>query len=273
MEKAWRLILDHKNDGYYNMAVDEAILLNYPKLKIPTFRIYGWSRPFMTLGYNQNHQDVLRAGRNVPFVRRITGGSAILHHNEITYSITCSTKDLDLPKNVKESFKIICSFLKGFYRRLSLKAEFANDVFSGPKGDYSNFCFSNFQHFDILIGGQKIGGNAQRRRQNTIFQHGSIPQEINFNQIREQIIGVEDAEAKAMSLSEVLPAPLGFDSLSALLVLSFENAFGIKLAKEELTSREQALTADLIENKYKTKIWNFHRKSKSETAKFTHAKS
>ncbi|UCC95503.1 MAG: lipoate--protein ligase family protein, partial [Candidatus Omnitrophota bacterium] len=73
MEREWRLILDGRGDGYANMAVDEAILLNYPHYKIPTLRIYGWKSPFVSLGYNQNPKEVLR-GDGLYFVRRMTGG-------------------------------------------------------------------------------------------------------------------------------------------------------------------------------------------------------
>ena len=84
MGKTWRLILVQKCDGYYNMAVDEAMLLGYNSFKTPTLRVYGWDKPFISLGYNQNPKDILNLKGEVPFVRRITGGSAILHHKELT---------------------------------------------------------------------------------------------------------------------------------------------------------------------------------------------
>ena len=74
MAKKWRLILDDKNNGFYNMAVDEAILLNYSYYKIPTLRIYGWDNPFISLGYNQIPEKVINLKEDIPFVRRITGG-------------------------------------------------------------------------------------------------------------------------------------------------------------------------------------------------------
>ena len=120
MTKQWRLILDDKCDGYYNMAADEAILLHYPSKKIPTLRVYGWKFPFISLGYNQKVADVLTSLETIPFVRRITGGASILHDKELTYSITCSLTDLDLPRDVKESYKTLCSFIIGFYSQLEI---------------------------------------------------------------------------------------------------------------------------------------------------------
>ena len=272
MGKAWRLILDQKGNGYRNMAVDEAILAHYHLFKIPTLRVYGWEKPFISLGYNQNPQEVLKSQREIPFVRRITGGSAILHHKEITYSLVCSLEDLSLPPGVKRSYQIICSFLKYFYSQLGLKAGFANDLSLKRRkvlkdlGEYKNLCFSTWQHFDLLIEGKKIGGNAQRRKKNIIFQHGSIPREIDPSCIRRVIKGARDFKERAISLKEALLCRgfgeqalgelLNFYRLSSLLSLSFKLAFGVEFNQEKLSSAENKKAVFLLKKKYKTKKWN-----------------
>ncbi len=262
MGKTWRLILDQKCDGYYNMAVDEAILLGYNSFKIPTLRVYGWDKPFISLGYNQNFREVLNPKSEIPFVRRITGGSAILHHKELTYSLVCSLEDLNLPKAVKASYRIICSFLKHFYSQLGLKASFANDLNSKSQeieknlGEYKNFCFSSWQHLDLLVEGKKIGGNAQRRRKNIIFQHGSIPQEIAPFYIRRAIKDSGDIKDQATSLEGVLGKSLNFDSLSSLLYSSFKLTFGVEFSQERLLESEEEKVTFFLKEKYKTKEWN-----------------
>jgi len=262
MGKTWRLILDQKRDGYHNMAVDEAILLHYASFRIPTLRVYGWEKPFVSLGYNQNPKKVLNRKREIPFVRRITGGSAILHHKELTYSLVCSLEDLNLPKGVKESYRIICSFLKNFYGQLGLKASFAKDLtfdkqeVAGSLGKYRNFCFSSWQHLDLLIGRKKIGGNAQRRRKNIIFQHGSIPQEIDFSYIRRTIKDYGNLRERTTSLREVLGESLSFDLLSSLLYSSFKLTFGVEFSQEKLVEPEKEKVIFLLKEKYKTKEWN-----------------
>jgi len=262
MGKTWRLILDQKCDGYYNMAVDEAILLGYASFKIPTLRIYGWDKPFVSLGYNQDPEKVLNFQEKVPFVRRITGGSAILHHKELTYSLVCSLEDLNLPKAVKASYKMLCSFLKYFYSQLGLKASFANDldfksqVDKESLGKYKNFCFSSWQHFDLLVNGKKIGGNAQRRKKNIIFQHGSIPQEIDLSSIKRTIKDSGDIQARTTSLREALGKSLSFDSLSLLLHSSFKLIFGVEFSQEELLNSEKQEVASLLKNKYLLDGWN-----------------
>ena len=262
MGKTWRLILDQKCEGYYNMAVDEAMLLGYNSFKTPTLRVYGWGKPFISLGYNQKPKDILNFNEGVPFVRRITGGSAILHHKELTYSLVCSLEDLNLPKGVKTSYRIICSFLKHFYSQLGVRASFAGDL--DPKsqeikknlGKYKNFCFSSWQHMDLLAEGKKIGGNAQRRRKNIIFQHGSIPQEIDFSCIRRAIKDSGDLKERTTSLEEVLGRSLDFDLLSSLLYSSFKLTFGVEFSQEELLESEKKEVIFLLKEKYKTKEWN-----------------
>ncbi len=262
MGKTWRLILDQKCDGYYNMAVDEAMLLGYNSFKTPTLRVYGWDKPFISLGYNQNPKDILNLKGEVPFVRRITGGSAILHHKELTYSLVCSLEDLNLPKAVKASYRIICSFLRNFYSQVGLKASFANDLnlksqeIKKNLGKYKNFCFSNWQHFDLLVAGKKIGGNAQRRRKNIIFQHGSIPQEIDPAYIRRTIKDSGDLKERTTSLEEVLGKSLNFNSLSLLLYSSFKLTFGVEFSQEKLLPPEKEKVVFLLKEKYKTKEWN-----------------
>ncbi len=260
VQKNWRLILDKKNDGYLNMAIDEALLYSYLATKLPTLRIYGWNRPFISIGYNQDARKILKPESKIPFVRRFTGGAAILHDKEVTYSITCSLEDLDLPREVKKSYEKICSFIKEFYKHLGLEAEFAKYLFSENIGRYENFCFSSYEHFDFVINGKKIGGNAQRRKHNVIFQHGSIPQEINFNMVYKTINNSIGAAAKTSSLNDLLSHKTDFDKLLSLLSSSFESCFNIKLFQSNLSREEEASSRMFLEKKYRQTHWNFEKK-------------
>ena len=256
MTKKWRLILSNKCNGYYNMAVDEALLLNYSHQKIPTLRIYGWDKPFISLGYKQNPYEALNNLDQIPFVRRMTGGSVILHHRELTYSIVCALGDLDLPKGVKESYKIICSFLKRFYGKLGFKAYFAKEVFSHSLGEYKNFCFSSQQEYDLVIKEKKIGGNAQRRRKDIIFQHGSIPEKIDFLKISNLIKDTVNLEQKVVDLHSVLTSPLDFSELAKLLSQSFQQTFGVELVEGGLSDSEERISNSLLKEKYVSDKWN-----------------
>lgn len=253
------MILDGKSDGYYNMAVDEAILVSYSSQRIPTLRIYGWREPFVSLGYGQKVEEVLTFKESIPFARRMTAGSSILHDQELTYSIVSKLDDLGLPYKVKESYRILCSFLKDFYGRLGLNVQFAQDVFSRGLGRYGSFCFSTCEHFDFIIKGKKIGGNAQRRKKDLIFQQGSIPQEIDFGLVKSAIHDVGILEEKTVSLNEILNKETDFFYLRSLLAESFQRAFNLSLVPSRLTLQEKEICNDLVENKYKQKSWNVGR--------------
>jgi len=257
MNAKWRLILDDKCNGYYNMAVDEAIFSCYPKTKIPTLRIYGWSSPFISIGCNQSASGVLKPKINIPFVRRITGGAAILHNHEITYSLTCSLADLNLPREVKKSYEVLNSFIKEFYMKLGLRAEFAKDILSGGLGRRENFCFSSSEHFDFVINGKKIGGNAQRRKRDLIFQHGSIPQKLDFSLIESTIKNTAYLSKKTTFLDELLPEGVSTTrEITGIFCAAFESVFSVKLEFERISTEERQASYCLMETKYTTKEWN-----------------
>lgn len=263
MERKWRLILDNKYDGYCNMAIDEAILINYRKKNLPTLRIYGWKYPFLSLGYNQNPRDILNFNAKIPFVRRITAGAAILHSQELTYSLTCALTDINLSSGVKESFKCLASFLIKFYHCLGLKAQFAQDSLEEISplekkklGQYKNYCFSSYEHYDLLIGGKKIGGNAQKRIRNIIFQQGTIPQNIDFNLTAVAVKNTSEVKDKITFLDKILKSKTNFEDLQLLLSQCFQEAFDLELIKEQLSNQEKKIAEILTKYKYQSEQWN-----------------
>ncbi len=259
MSESWRLILEPKSDGYYNMAADDAILNNYSSSKIPTLRIYGWDRPFISLGYNQNPQKTLTSSNSLPFVRRVTGGGAILHHQEITYSLVCSVKDLSLPNSVKGTYWVICSFLLDFYKNLGLDADFAKNIFANQLDEHSHFCFSNFSSTDLIVNGKKIGGNAQRRRRDVIFQHGSIPWEIDFEAVVKSIRGSLGSHQKATFLKELLKKDISFFEFGEYLARSFCKVFKVNLIRSYFSEPEKKSIKRLLDERYLTKNWNLYK--------------
>ena len=256
------MILDGNLCGYYNMACDEAIFNHYPQKRVPTLRIYGWSRPFVSLGYFQKAAQVLNLDiserEKIPFVRRITGGAAILHSQEITYSLTLSTRDLNLSSSVKESYRILTSFLLMFYKKLSLHAYFAVDICNGSLGRYGNFCFSSHENFDILINGIKIGGNAQKRSKELIFQQGSIPAKLHFGAIRKVIKNIpQDLEEKSQGLFYFLGKSVDIYRLKEKAAISFKETSNVDLGNGDLSKEEKDSLRNLKKDKYASIQWNF----------------
>jgi lipoate-protein ligase A len=261
----WRLIDTGLSAGSENMAIDEALLSSFnPRLSKPILRLYGWTPATLSLGRFQKSDEVLdldvcrQAG--MPFVRRISGGGVICHADELTYSIICSPDHLPAVSSVKDSFRSLTGFILEFYRRLGLAASYAVDTVpdAGLLGSRTAFCFAGKESFDIVVAGRKIGGNAQRRKKDVIFQHGSIPL-LNW---AERGLGYmmdrnpEYAQG-VVSLADC-GVTAGSSELKLLLVESFKRSMNVQLLPTTLTDMEQQQCRSLLENKYSSERWNMY---------------
>ncbi|MEW6075740.1 MAG: biotin/lipoate A/B protein ligase family protein [Candidatus Omnitrophota bacterium] len=266
MPKSWRLILSGPCDAYANMAVDEAIFLACCGEKaIPTLRLYTWDPPALSLGCAQDPREELDldkcARANIHVVRRISGGGIIFHDQELTYSLSCRKEDIGAFGSIADSYKTLCAFLLAAYRTLGLSPVFAHEAGVGLlRQRPSVFCFSSFAKYDILVGGKKIGGNAQRRKKDFIFQHGSIP--LEFDGKKATSFLKKDAgriEEKACALNEAAGKKIDLCTLRDVLVQSFRGALGVGLIEGELTVQEKAFALRLREEKYSRQEWNLQR--------------
>ncbi len=207
----WDFIDSPPQSGQVNMDTDARLFSDYLEGKIgPTFRIYQWDAPTVSLGRFQQAEETLFfdkcAEDNVKYVQRMTGGGAIYHSpDEITYSLVCHDSLIGDKLPVKITYKILCGFIIEFYRRLGLDAAFAVDVVNAEQetlGMKSMLCFAAKEEYDIVINGYKIGGNAQRRSKHFIFQHGSIPIKFDGLPLQKYIKGVpDDIDSRATSLT------------------------------------------------------------------------
>ena len=267
---AWSLIKSGKSNPYYNMALDELLLNHYEINKEPALRIYGWDPATISLGLNQDVEQTLYLERcldnAVPFVRRITGGSAIFHDDEITYSIVCSEDDIHNKGGIKESYKILCSFIINSYKKLGLNAYFSiDDPASASKRGKGTFCFSSWEEYDIVVNGKKIGGNAQKRKKKIILQHGSVPLTLDFKKVLHYIKDVpKDVVERSTSLHELTGRYVSFEEMEEIMTESFEETFSIPLQKKEISKKEEKIIQNIMDAKYNAKEWIFYRKIKEE---------
>ncbi|MFH1198961.1 MAG: lipoate--protein ligase family protein [Candidatus Omnitrophota bacterium] len=236
--KTFRLIISEAAYATYNMELDEKIFSRFLEDRIPVFRVYRWARPAFTYGAYQNPEaeiDLKQCALDgVEVVKRITGGGILFHHDEITYSFVCDKTDVGEPSNVFVSYREICAFLINFYASLGLKTNFALESKDFKhKSASSELCSNSYEKYDILINGKKIGGNAQKRKRQVIFQHGSIPMSIDWNFVRRYIKNLPlDIAISVTSLSEELGLIPEKDIIEQKLVDSFSSAFGIEFIEE-----------------------------------------
>lgn len=170
-----RLLIDSPGAGSWNMAVDEALMISAGKLGTPALRFYAWKDPTLSLGYFQAHADrhAHEASRSCALVRRATGGGAILHHFELTYSFVAPISDR-LSADVESLYYAFHETLIDVLLPYGVEARLCTDPVSFPRGGEPFWCFERRARGDVLLGDAKIAGSAQRRHYGAVLQHGSI---------------------------------------------------------------------------------------------------
>ncbi len=164
------------NSGKENMATDAKLLENAieKQLTEPIFRLYGWKPACVSLGRNQKEDfinfDLLKK-LNIDVVRRLTGGRALLHDNEITYSFVCPTNYLKNGEHVVSSYKEISQILIDKFQKLGIELDFGTSKAINTKFDY---CMLLSTGADLCYKNKKLIGSAQCRKNGYILQHGSI---------------------------------------------------------------------------------------------------
>jgi len=171
-----RLLIDPPADGAWNMALDEALLQAAESDGVAWLRFYRWSEPTLSLGYFQSHADrrLHPAGAGCPLVRRSTGGGAIVHDRELTYSIVLPLID-GFPPNAQWLYRAVHGSLTATLVDLGVIASLCDERYDPTHPAAEPFlCFQRRMTGDVLVGKHKIAGSAQRRRRCAILQHGTI---------------------------------------------------------------------------------------------------
>jgi len=181
-----RVLQEPALDGPTNMARDEALMLRVGRSKsAPSLRLYQWDPPTISLGYFQKYADYESlpppAGR-LAVVRRLTGGGAILHDLELTYSLTLPTSHRVLADGANRLYELAHDAVIAALEDLEIESARCGttDDSSPSRGPF--FCFARRHCFDVLIGASKVTGSAQRRTREAILQHGSIILANRFDQ-------------------------------------------------------------------------------------------
>lgn len=190
--------------GQENMQIDSD-LLEYAiknQLKEPIFRLYGWSPACVSLGRNQKSDfldlDFLKQN-NIDYVRRLTGGRALLHDNEITYSYICPASFLENGENVVNSYKEISKILIDAFKKLDIELDFGGIKKVNGHKDY---CMLVSTGADLCYQNRKLIGSAQFRKEGYILQHGSILYDYD-KELLEKIFKEEVDTSSIISIKEI----------------------------------------------------------------------
>ena len=252
----WRLIVDDPRNGELNMAVDRAILAACEAGQVPpTLRLYSWKRPTMTIGYAQKLReiDVDRCKKlGIQIVRRPTGGRALFHNHEVTYSFTAPIPHPEFPSSLFGAYEVVAGALLEGLKELGVSDAVLS---SGRKTNkdqgffHSASCLSSICHFEIEAQGAKLIGSAQRRTKKAFLQHGSILLDCDRTLLGSlfkyetddlRCRAMEILNSKVITLSECLGKNMTHDDIFCSLKNGFARALLGKWRQEHLNSFELA---------------------------------
>ena len=250
----WRLLLTGFNDAFTNMAIDESILIHRSQNKVPsTIRLYGWLPPAVSIGYFQSLEGEVDLNKckefGIDFIRRITGGGAVFHDREVTYSCVVPENDPLIPSDILGSYRKICAGIVQGLSKLGIKSEFV------PLND-------------IISNGKKISGNAQTRKFHTILQHGTILVDVDVEKmfsllkvpsekLRDKMI--KHVKERVTGINDVLGKKVDFDKVCSVLSEGFKETLGMELVKGKLSDSEIKLSQKITKERYRNREWNHRR--------------
>ncbi|MDA1196576.1 MAG: biotin/lipoate A/B protein ligase family protein [Nanoarchaeota archaeon] len=251
-----RCIITKPKTGAENMAIDEALL---QLCKEPVIRFYQWIPKAISIGYAQDIEKEINLDfckqNNIKMVRRLTGGKAVLHDQEVTYSFVAPIDKIDLPKQVNESYRVIADALVYALKTLNIDAVMKKQ----PERLATSICFNSSNWYELEVNNKKISGSAQRRINNKILQHGPIlldfDAELNAKCFKtmNELDTKEQLKKRITSLKKEATTP---QQLINALKKGFEHTFNTKLQLTELTDEERVLANKLTVEKYTTDKWN-----------------
>jgi lipoate-protein ligase A len=257
----WRLIHDPPADGARNMAVDEALLEETAAGRsLPTLRLYAWEPPTLSLGFAQPSADVDRQalGRlGWGLVRRPTGGRAILHTDELTYSVTAPENHPLMRGGVLESYRRLSLGLLAGLRLLGV--EVRADEGARGRAAGNPVCFEIPSQYEISAGGKKLIGSAQARRLGGVLQHGAFPLRGDLARILQALAGPhlppERVRRRGATLGELLGREVSWAEAADAVARGFAETFGIHFRSGVFTECEETRADKLARGKYGSEEW------------------
>ena len=254
MKSDWRFLNTGSHSAAMNMAVDNTLLEGVQNGGLPTVRFYTWDAPAISFGYAQdpyNEVDVENCfAAGFDLIRRPTGGRAVLHWEELTYSVVAPLDDsISWGRRIDEAYRSIGNCLVKGLGRFGIEAELEKnqiDAEKVPRSNVSSPCFSSIARSEVKLNGRKLVGSAQRRFTGAMLQHGSIILGNKHERLIDYLL-LEDHESvrwkkelknKCISLSDCMKNEINVDHLIDCLFWGFSKEFNSLLRVENASDEE-----------------------------------
>ena len=235
--------------GAWNMAVDEMLLERAQDQAAACLRFYSWSAPTLSLGYFQSYADRQEHPASLPCaaVRRLTGGGAILHDAELTYSIVLPGSH-PLAAHRDELYQVVHGCLIEALGRLGVAARICQPADKTETSREPFLCFQRRAPGDVLVGRNKVCGSAQRRRKGAVLQHGSL------------LWQTSPAAPELPGVLEVArPRELHIESAADLWLGALQRRLGLVWQADDLDEEELCRVKTLMETRYAWENWTENR--------------
>lgn len=271
----WRLLPYQILNAFENMAMDEALFRVFQERGgPPTLRFYGWEKPVLSVGYFQNIEHEINLQRcredGVDILRRPTGGKAVLHDRELTYSVVSREVSPFSPDDLIGNYQAICFCLIQGFAELGLEVHMAKASYNN-KDENRNMdaiCFACPAPFELVSRGRKICGSAQVRSRGCFLQHGSILLDFDVKKNCLFCLNSEETEEQGDHLEQKVTSVYGEtgksispEVLSRIMQRAFEATWKIRFVAGTLTWEEETLKNDLMKKKYANPDWNLREKA------------
>ena len=264
----WRLLITPPARGAWNMAVDEALVDRIALGdSLPCLRLYAWQPPCLSIGYAQPIKDVdtnRLAEHGWDCVRRPTGGRAILHTDELTYSVIAPLSESRVSGSVLESYLHLSKPLLSALHSLAIPAQ-THPINSPLKGSSSEaVCFEVPSNYEIFVDGKKLIGSAQARRKNVVLQHGTLPLWGDLRRITEALSYPDEKLrsaaaarllAHATTAETVLNRKISWEETAHAFVHAFQTELDLDFVTQELSGEELSMVDRLVTEKYAHPTW------------------
>ncbi|MBC1936884.1 lipoate--protein ligase family protein [Listeria grandensis] len=272
MADQWLLLDQGKLEPAINMAMDEKLTDWHREGKIPpVLRFYGWTPAGLSVGYFQRtkgkiDRDAVQQ-HGFELVRRPTGGQAVLHDDELTYSFVISEENEAVPQTIKEAHKLISEALLAGLAKLGIEADFAIPE-AKQAGSGTAICFEEPSWYEITIKNRKIIGSAQARHRGVLLQHGSIPLHMNATELFDLFIFDNERVkertlrafgGKASGIFDLIEREIPLDEMKKAFRDGFAEVFDVSFVEYELSDAEWAEVHALAESKFRQEEYLFSR--------------
>ena len=243
-----RLLLDGPASGVWNMAVDEALLLSATKNRMATLRFYSWNKPTLSLGYFQPHRDrrLHTASLQCPLVRRSSGGGAIVHDRELTYSLTLPV-DGGSASETRQLYTTIHQSLADALAELGLTCNLCCLCDRHDPDKQPFLCFQRRSSGDLLWQGAKIAGSAQRRHKGAILQHGSVL--LDTSPFATELLGIATIAHVTIKAENLIPS----------WICCLQKRLGGRWTTGSLSDDESEQASGLVTGKFARADWTTRR--------------